>query len=123
MKPKKTMNRSTEQRNEEVTKTLGMLDQMPRVEVNHLFRVRLMQRIDTMEIAKSSGAAVFGGAFNPRLAFMALLLVLNIASAFMLYLHETPQGAASAGAIAESFSEAYGGPALSYYDDQSAIDR
>jgi len=116
------MNRSTEQRNEEVTKTLGMLDQMPRVEVNHLFRVRLMQRIDTMEIGKTSKTAVFGVTFNPRLAFMALLLVLNIASALMLYMHQVPQTTGAAGAIADSFSEAYGGPALSYYDDQSAID-
>ena len=123
MKPKKTMNRSTEQRNAEVEKTLGMLDEMPRIEVNHRFRAKLFLRIETMEIGKSSRAAVFGGAFNPRLAFMALLLVLNIASAFMLYLHETPQGSNSAGTIAESFSEEYGGPALSYYDDQSAIGR
>jgi hypothetical protein len=76
-----------------------------------------------MQIGKTSGTAVFGGAFNPKLAFMALLLVLNIASAFMLYLHETPQAVGSSGTIAESISEDYGGPALSYYDDQSAIDR
>lgn len=122
MKPKKTMNRSTEQRNAEVTKTLGVLDQMPRVEVNHQFRARLMQRVDAMEVKKSPGITVFGGAFTPKLAFMALLLVLNVASAIMLYQHETPQASGASGTIAESISEDYGGPALSYYDDQSAID-
>jgi len=117
------MNRTTEQRNAEVAKTLEMLDQMPGVEVNHRFRAQLMQRIDAMEAGKSSGTALFGGALNPKLAFMALLLVLNIASGFMLFTKETPQATGAQGTIAESFSEDYGGPALSYYDDQSAIDR
>jgi hypothetical protein len=123
MKPKKTMNRSTEQRNAEVAKTLGMLDQMPRVEVNHLFRARLLQRIDAMEVKKSSETPAFGGAFNPRLAFMTLLLVLNVASAIMLFMHESPQATGASGAIAESLSEDYGGPALSYYDNQSTMGR
>jgi hypothetical protein len=118
------MNRSTEQHNAEAKKTLEMLERLPRVEVNHLFRARLMQRIDAMEVTKSSRVAVFGGGFSPRLALMALLLVLNFASAIMLYLHETPQATGASGAIAaESFSEVYGGPALSYYDDQSAVNR
>ncbi|RXK88671.1 hypothetical protein EST62_02080 [Chlorobaculum sp. 24CR] len=116
------MNRTTEQRNAEVNKTLELLDQMPRVEVNHLFRARLMQRIDAMETGKSSGTALFGGALSPKLAFMTLLLVLNVASALMLFMHETPQATGSSGTIAESLSEDYGGPALSYYDDQSAIE-
>jgi hypothetical protein len=117
------MNRTTEQRNAEVTKTIGMLDQMPKVEVNHLFRVRLMQRIEAMEVKKTSWLALPGSSFSPRLAFMTLLLVLNVASAFMLFMHETPQATGPSMATAESFSEDYGGPALSYYDDQSAIDR
>lgn len=116
------MSRTTEQRNAEVKKTLEVLDQMPRVEVNHLFRARLMQRIDAIETHKASGNALFNGALNPKLAFMALLLVLNIASGFMIFMHE-PQATGPAGTIAESFSEDYGGPALSYYDDQSVIDR
>ncbi|AAM71523.1 MAG TPA: hypothetical protein DEB17_07160 [Chlorobaculum sp.] len=117
------MNRTTEQRNAEVMKTIGLLDQMPRVEVDHLFRVRLMQRIEAMEVKKTSWSALPGGAFNPRLAFMALLLMLNIASALMLFMHGTPQATGSSGAIAESLTEDYGGPALSYYDDQTTIDR
>lgn len=117
------MSRTTEQRNAEVTKTLGVLDQMPRVEINHLFRARLMQRIEAMEANKSSGIAVFGSTLNPRLALMALLLVLNVASALLLFMHETPQATGASIAVAESFSEDYGGAALSYYDDQSAIDR
>ncbi|NTW54099.1 MAG: hypothetical protein HGB15_04940 [Chlorobaculum sp.] len=117
------MNRTNEQRNAEVTKTLEMLDKMPKIEVNHHFRARLLQRIDAMEVKQSSGAIVFGGAFSPKLALMTLLLVLNIASAVMMYMHQTPQLTGSSGAVAESMNEDYGGPALSYYDDQSAVNR
>ena len=118
------MNRTTEKRNAEVTKTLDMLDRMPRIEVSRNFRVQLLQRIDAMEVKKSSGAAAFGGAFKPKLALMSLLLVLNIASAVMLYMHESPQLAGASGTVAEAMSEDYGGgPALSYYDDQSAVSR
>ncbi|NTV68140.1 MAG: hypothetical protein HGB06_10800 [Chlorobaculum sp.] len=117
------MNRSNEQRNAEVGKTLEMLDKMPKIEVNHHFRARLMQRIDALEVKQSTGAAVFGGAFSPKLAFMTLLLVLNVASAVMMYMHQSPQSAGSSAAVAESLNEDYGGPALSYYDDQSAVNR
>jgi hypothetical protein len=116
------MNRSTEQRNAEVEKTLKILDDMPRLEVHHLFRAHLMQRIDSLE-RTNTFAVAFAGGFNPRLAFMGLLLILNIASAMLFFLHETPQSTVSVSSgLAESISEDYGGPALSYYD-QSAADR
>jgi hypothetical protein len=116
------MNRSTEHRNAEVDKTLRILDEMPNLEVHHLFRARLMQRIDSLE-TKNSSAFAFAGGFNPRFAFFGLLLILNIASAMLLFMHGTPQSTISvSGGLAESFSEDYGGPALSYYD-QSTADR
>jgi len=118
------MNRNSEQQNAEVIKTLEMLDRMPEVKVNHLFRARLMQRIESMEVSRNSRLASSGGAFNPRVAFLALLLILNVASAGFLFLHESPrQNSALSGGISETFSEDYGGPALSYYDEQSAIER
>ena len=118
------MNRTTEQRNAEVAKTLDMLDKVPKVEVNHLFRARLLQRIDAMENGKTAGATLFGGTFSPKLAFMTLLLVLNVASAALLFLHEAPrQNSGAATAVAENPSADYGGPALAYYDDQPASGR
>jgi hypothetical protein len=124
MKPEKTMNRNSEQKKAEVAKTLEMIDRMPEVEVSHLFRVRLMQRIGSMEGRRSSVLSIGGGVFNPRVAFLALLMILNVASAGFLFLHESPrQTGALAGGISETFSEEYGGPALSYYDEQSALDR
>jgi len=118
------MNRNSEQQNAEITKTLGMLDRMPEVEVNHLFRVRLLQQIESMEASRTSVLNISGYLFNPRVAFLALLMILNVASAGFLFLHESSRqtGTLTAG-ISETFSEDYGGPALSYYDEQSAIDR
>jgi hypothetical protein len=118
------MNRTTEQRNTEAAKTLDMLDKMPKVEVNHLFRARLLQRIDAMESGKTAGATLFGGAFSPKLAFMTVLLILNVASAVLLFLHEAPrQNTGAATPVAENVSADYGGPALAYYDDQPSSGR
>ncbi|NTW51471.1 MAG: hypothetical protein HGB22_02605 [Chlorobiaceae bacterium] len=116
------MNRSTEQRDAEVVKTLKILDDMPRLEVHHLFRAHLLQRIDAIE-AKSSFAVSLSGGFNPRFAFFGLLLVFNIASGMLFFMHGTPQSTTSnSGVLAEAFNEDYGGPALSYYD-QTGADR
>jgi hypothetical protein len=108
------MNRSKEQRNAEVMKTMGILDDMPGIKVNHLFRARLLQRIDAAAESRS-----FAGGFNPRLAFFGLLLGVNIAMGTILFLHQEPQAADRPVATAESFSEDYGSPALSYYDQQA----
>jgi hypothetical protein len=117
-----TMKRNVEQLETEVLKTLELLDQMPEVQPSSRFRAQLMQRIETMQPASGSSMAI-GVAFSPKVAFLALLLMLNIASAMLLFTSsQTPQQASSAsGTLADSFSEDYGGPALSYYDDQSAL--
>lgn len=117
------MNRSFEQLEAEVSKTLEILDRMPQLEPSPRFRAQLMQRINAMEPVSNGGMTV-SMAFSPKVAFLALLLMLNIASAMLLFTSQTPQSATGAsGTLADSFSEDYGGPALSYYDDQSALGR
>ncbi len=108
------MNRSKEQRDAEVMKTMGILDNIPSIKVNHLFRAHLLQRIDAAGESRS-----FAGGFNPRLAFFGLLLGINIAMGTLLFLHQEPQTTARPVATAESFSDDYGSPALSYYDQQT----
>jgi len=112
MKADNKMNRSMAERDAEVMKTLKILDDMPRIEVHHLFRARLLQRIETGE----SRRAIAGG-FNPRLAFFSLLLAINIGMGMLMITHRDPQSVtAHGGATAESYSDDYGGPALSYYE-------
>ncbi len=118
------MNRNFEQCEAEVSKTLELLDRMPQVEPSPRFRAQLMQRINAMEPINNGDKPIVSMALSPKVVFLALLLMLNIASAMLLFTSQTPQSTTSAsGTLADSFSEDYGGPALSYYDDQSALGR
>ena len=112
------MNNNKDQRDAEVVKTLGILDDMPRVEPHHLFRARLLERID----AEERRPAVAGG-FNPRVAFFGLLLAVNIGMGALMFTHQEPQTSMSRpGDTAESVNEEYGSPALSYYEQAPATD-
>ncbi len=109
------MNRSKAQRDAEVMNTMGILDRMPEVRASHLFRARLLERIEESEAHRSPGGYAY-----PRLAFFSLLLAINIAMGALLFLHQTPQVAPARNlATTESYSEDYGSPALSYYDQQN----
>jgi hypothetical protein len=115
MKPDTEMNRSKEQRDAEVMKTMSILDDMPGIKAHHLFRAHLLQRIEAAERPR----AVAGG-FNPRLAFFGLLLAVNVGMGMLMFTHQEPQTmAAHSGDTADAISEDYGGPALSYYDQQA----
>ncbi|MBN1929598.1 MAG: hypothetical protein JW764_08670 [Chlorobiaceae bacterium] len=118
------MNRNSEHLEAEVSKTLELLDQMPKVQVSGRFRTQLLHRIDSMEHAGGAVGTTVLAVFSPKLAFLTLLLMLNIASAMLLFMNGGPQSATGiSGTLAETFSDDYGGPALSYYDDQSALGR
>lgn len=106
------MNRSKEQRDAEVMKTMNLLDKMPGVEPHHLFRARLLERID----AEGRNRAVTGG-FNPRLAFFGLLLTVNVGMGILMFTHqESVTSTTRNGDTAEAVSDEYGSPALSYYE-------
>lgn len=108
------MNRSNDQQSAEVMKTMRILDELPRIEPHHLFRARLLERMES----DNASASVATG-FNPRLAFFSLLLAINIAMGTLLMLDHDARSALQGGdAVAESYSEDYGGLALSYYDQQ-----
>lgn len=122
MKTDRTMNRNAEHRNEEVKRTLELLDALPNIDVGTHFRTRLMRRIESAE-TRTQGNGTLVVAFNPRIAFLAFLLVLNLASAMFLFIHTgTSPTSGTTNSMAESFGEDYGGAALSYYDDGSALD-
>jgi hypothetical protein len=110
------MNRSTEQRDAEVLKTLNILDDMPSLRPHHLFRAHLLQHIETLPYSGREARAISSG-FNPRLAFMAVLLVINIASAGVLFMPHNPEPAGNlVSEVSEPSIDDYASPALSYYD-------
>ena len=112
------MNRSKEQRDAEVLKTMDILDNMPKVELHHLFRARLLERIDATERSR----AVSRG-FSPRLAFFSLLLTVNVGMGVLMFTHQDSSTiTARNGETAEAVSDEYGSPALSYYEQSPMQD-
>lgn len=119
----RTMKRNSEHIEAEVSKTLELLNEIPQVQVSGRFRTQLLRRIDSMEQPQGTGATAIA-LFSPKVAFLMLLLMLNIASAILLLNNDDSDPASSpTSALAEHFSEDYGGQALSYYDDQLAFGR
>lgn len=115
MKQDNAMKHTREQLESEVTRTMEILEQMPRLRVHHLFRARLLHKIAEAGEDNLSGRAA-GGMFNARLVFMTLLIVVNITSALFFYRHDVQSGFAEKSTdLQEAFSEEYASPALSYY--------
>ena len=100
-----------------VHKTMKLLDEMPPLEVHHHFRVRLMQRVER-EKSERSQKSFLGTSrhLDARLAFMALLIALNIGSAMSALLRQESPVATTISERVESFNDDDTSPALAYYD-------
>ncbi len=104
----------------EVRETLELLDTLPRLEADHLFRARVLQRIsnDTDLSAGRANVPVRG----MKLAFMALLLFVNVGSGLVLMLSEkTEQTLVGRQETIESLVYEYSNPALSYYLENNSL--
>lgn len=117
------MNTSTERRDEEVMRTLAILDDMPAVKAHHLFRAKLLQRIEEQEAASLRSRSA-GARLQPVPALLALLVIMNIASATMLFFHgSTPADSGSLYGDSTGWQgDDYAGPTLSYYDAETQGD-
>jgi hypothetical protein len=110
------MKKSREHIEAEVMKTLKILDDMQDIRPHHLFRAHLMQKIEEETEKRFSSALPRSISSNLRLAFIALLLLINITSALLFFGKDPLQPmAAITGDQLETFSEDYASPALSYY--------
>jgi len=101
----------------EITKTMKLLDEMKPLEVHHLFRVRVMQRVEVMSSQKSgrmTGAG--GGVADFRFAFIALLLVVNIGSALLLLQNGQIPVHADISALSDTSGEDYSSQEFAYYE-------
>ncbi len=104
----------------EVCKTLEVLDEIQPVEAHHLFRVQLMQRIDADLEQKSSGRVV--SRFDCRLAYMVLLLVVNLVSAFVSIQQNADQSMAHSVQLADIQSDDYPAQEFAYYDQTTSYE-
>ncbi|NTW62873.1 MAG: hypothetical protein HGA46_02030 [Chlorobiaceae bacterium] len=114
MKQEKKMKNNIDKREEEVRKIMQLLDEMQPLKVSPLFRVHLMERIAAGS-TKSRLETVHN--FNPRLAFAALLLVINISSAMLFFSSTERQSKETASNATETISDDYTSPALAYYTE------
>lgn len=71
---------------EEVAKTLSLLDKPTSIEVTTFFRARLMERVTLEGNSSLHGNHAFH--VDYRVAFMALLLFVNLASSLLLFKQE-----------------------------------
>ena len=105
----------------EVRKTIEVLDNLPRLETHHLFRARIMERISHEALVRPREA---GGSpvLTLKLAFMAVLLIINIGSAFVFMFPNGDEQTFSKQDTLESLTSEYSNPALSYYLDNDNIE-
>ncbi len=106
----------------QVAKTMKLLDEMKPLEVNHFFRARLMQRIEREFGPEAKQThAVAGNRFVFRLAFFALLIVINL-GATVLSVQQNKRWTTSVSGISEmldKLSDDYTSHEFAYYDQSS----
>jgi hypothetical protein len=100
-----------------VVETMALLDEMAPLEVHHLFRVKLMQRVEREfgeEAVRANGR--MSHRLDFRLAFMALLLVVNLGSALISVFDGNRPAGASVGEVFDNQSDDYSSQEFAYYD-------
>jgi hypothetical protein len=100
-----------------VNETMALLDEMAPLEVHHLFRVKLMQRVER-EFGEGAGRANgrMSQRLDFRLAFMALLLVVNLGSALVSVFDGNRLAGVSVGEVLDNQSDDYSSQEFAYYD-------
>jgi hypothetical protein len=96
----------------EVEKTMRVADEMEPLEVNPLFRVRLMQRIEQ----EAGGRA---HSLDFRLALIALLVLINLGSTVLSLQTKKQQVTAIRSEVPENQSYDYTNQEFAYYDQTS----
>ncbi|NTW93707.1 MAG: hypothetical protein HGB27_03375 [Chlorobiaceae bacterium] len=120
------MKRPDEHIEAEIRRTLQVLDDLPNLQASPLFRVHLMQRIETSHL-NASGYGTFRQTegFRMKFAVAAILLVINISSALLFFNSQEPLSLTDAGEAIEQLSDDYSGEELAYYveTDDTASNR
>lgn len=110
------MNKRTDRATEEIRKTIAVLDNLPELDTHYLFRARLMEQVSRGATSSSPGV-YFSAAYGLKLALVALLLLVNIGTAFLFTRSASTDSERmfSRNDMLESLTSDYGSPALSYY--------
>ena len=103
----------------EISKTMQVMDEMQPLKVDHLFRARLMQRIEREETQQQSRKNLVWHV-DYKLAVLTLLFIINLGSALMSKPQQTSQSATTISAISDNQSNEYATQEFAYYD-QTAL--
>lgn len=104
---------------ERVNRTMKLLDEMKPLEVNHFFRARLMQRVEReFGPASKHSNAHSDNRFAFRLAFFALLIIVNLGAAVLSVQQNNPGTTAGSGIseMLDKLSDDYTSHEFAYYD-------
>jgi hypothetical protein len=120
MKQEPMMKKHNEIIESEIGETMKLLDEMRPLEVHHLFRVRLMERVER-EFGEGAGLAGdrMGNRLDFRLAFMVLLLVVNLGSAIVSLVDGNQQIASTVSELLDGQDDEYNSQEFAYYDQNS----
>lgn len=116
------MKKCNEQIETEVSKTMKLLDETETLTVHHLFRARLMQRLE-QESEKGSERknSHFGTRLDFRLAFMAMLFIINLGSALLSLSNGGQPATTTLSELLDSQSDDYASQDFAYYDQTTPV--
>ncbi len=111
------MKQHNEQIEAEVEKTMKLLDEMKPLEVHHFFRARLMERVER-EFGPEAVASRRGFLhhLDLRMAFMAVLVIVNLGSAALSMQDSGNYTAPATAETLDSANDDYSTQEFAYYD-------
>jgi len=104
----------------EVSKTMNLLDEFVPLELHHQFRVRLMRRVES-EIGQEKNRQYSGFRFNYRLAFIALIFVINLGST-LLSVKQSDESITTISEVSSNQSDDYSNQEFAYYDQTASYE-
>lgn len=106
----------------EIAKTMQLLDEVQPLEVHHLFRVRVMERVErTFGHTSGQMANIPGRMAGLRFACMTLLVVVNIGSTVLSFQNSKTLSKTGVSEFSESSGDDYSAQEFAYYD-QTGVD-
>ncbi len=120
MKPKFMMKQRNNNIEAQVAETMKLIDEIKPLKVNHLFRVRLMQRVEREFEQKSEHARpMFGNRIDLRLAFMVLLIIVNLGGTLLTVQQNSHIATSGISEMLDKLSDDYTSQEFAYYDQTS----
>ncbi len=104
---------------QEVRKTMGLLDNLPELKAHYLFRAHLMERIEEEKPQTAVGRYVAN--YGMQLALIVFLFLINIGSVIALTRSNDSEPMLGKHQLIESMTNEYSSPTLSCYLDNSGL--